>query len=99
VVDDSRIAGIVSRHDVLAALLRADADIEMAVRKVVAMHAGPGVDVVVEWGAVTLTGSTELRSAARRLPAVVADVDGVMTVDSDAVEWDINDEILPVAQL
>lgn len=98
VVDGGRIAGIVSRHDVLAALLRADADIELAVRRVVAMHAGSGVDVAVEWGAVTLSGSTELRSAARRLPAVVGDVDGVMTVDAE-VEWDFDDEMLPLTHL
>jgi CBS domain-containing protein len=99
VIDEGRVAGIVTRHDVLAALIREDADIEAAVRKVVRTHAGPGVRVSVLWGEVTLTGVTEFRSSVTRLLEVLHDVEGVMTVDAAEVTWEIDDAFPPLARI
>lgn len=96
VVDAARVAGIVTRHDVLAALLREDADIAYAVQQVVEREEAPGVKVDVAWGEVRLAGTAPLRSTADRLPVLVAAVEGVMAVDGEELAWADNDVLPPV---
>jgi CBS domain-containing protein len=92
VVGEGRIAGIISRHDVLRAMIRDDADTELAVRSVVEANGGEDVDVAVEWGEVTLSGTTTLRSVAERLPRLVGAVNGVMSVAGE-VAWKVDDKM------
>ncbi|MEU0685022.1 MULTISPECIES: CBS domain-containing protein [Streptomyces] len=84
--DEERLVGIVTRSDLLQAVLRTDGDIERAVRRDVlgtTLWLTPRVlAVTVEDGVVTLTGRLERRSdvdmavrAASRLDGVVAVVD------------------------
>jgi CBS domain-containing protein len=93
VVENCRVSGIVSRHDVLAALVRNDADILAAVRAVIA---GTPVEASIRWGTVALVGRVEARSVALALVETVQRVDGVMDVDDDALTWDV-DDLLPSA--
>ncbi|MFE1265004.1 CBS domain-containing protein [Streptomyces albogriseolus] len=84
--DEERLVGIVTRSDLLQAVLRTDGDIERAVRRDVlgtTLWLTPrALAVTVEDGVVTLTGRLERRSdvdmavrAASRLDGVVAVVD------------------------
>ncbi|CAL9361094.1 MULTISPECIES: CBS domain-containing protein [unclassified Streptomyces] len=84
--DEGRLVGIVTRGDLLQAVLRTDGGIERAVRRDVlgtALWLTPrALAVTVEDGVVTLTGQVERRSdsdvavrAASRLDGVVAVVD------------------------
>jgi CBS domain-containing protein len=93
VVAEGRIAGILTRHDVLAALVREDADLELAVQRMVDDEVGPGLEVEVQAGEVVLRGLLRLRSDAIRLPEAVAAVDGVMTVDVSRVAW-VDDDLV-----
>lgn len=85
VVDsDGRLVGIVSRRDLLATYLRADADIRAEVRENVLLHdllIGPReVTASVHEGVVTLTGRVERRSTARMVERLVRAVTGVVNV-------------------
>ena len=86
--EDGKLAGIVSRRDLLSVFLRPDADIIHDVRQVLAELAltdPQDVIVTVRHGVVTLTGTTppesghdqDLRPLALRL---IWDIDGVVDV-------------------
>ncbi|MFE9773697.1 CBS domain-containing protein [Streptomyces sp. NPDC005931] len=76
-----RLVGVVSRRDLLQALVRDDADILAEVESLVGRHlAEPGtVEVVVENGVVTMTGRPD-SAALPELLASVRDVDDVVDV-------------------
>ena len=84
--DDGRLAGIVSRKDVLTVFLRADEDIrDEIVRRV--FEGGIGilvstgaVTVDVRDGEVTLTGQVDLRSQLPLVEQMTRHVDGVVDV-------------------
>ena len=87
VVDaDGKLAGIVSRRDLLSIFLRPDADIAAEVREILAevLPGGPtGIEVAVRNGVVKLTGQTELVCDEDLISVVVRlawDVDGVVDV-------------------
>ena len=87
VVDaDGKLAGIVSRRDLLSIFLRPDADIAAEVREILAevLPGGPtGIEVAVRNGVVKLTGQTELVSDEDLILVVVRlawDVEGVVDV-------------------
>jgi CBS domain-containing protein len=87
VVDaDGKLAGIVSRRDLLSVFLRPDADIAAEVGEIVteALPGGPtGIEVTVRNGVVKLTGQTELVSDKDLISVAVRqawDVDGVVDV-------------------
>jgi CBS domain-containing protein len=87
VVDaDGKLAGIVSRRDLLSIFLRPDADIAAEVAEILAevLPGGPtGIEVAVRNGVVKLTGQTELTSDEDLISVVVRlawDVDGVVDV-------------------
>lgn len=96
VVDGGRIAGILSRHDVLAALIRTDEVIKRTADAVLQRQDEPDVTVTVEWGAVTLDGAATRRSRIRGLIAQVEAIDGVMGVDADRLGYH-EDDVVPVA--
>ncbi|MEX2619178.1 MAG: CBS domain-containing protein [Egibacteraceae bacterium] len=96
VLESSRIAGIVTRHDVLRALLRSDDAIRHAVQARVERLGEPGVAVAVEWGAVALSGTVSRLSRIHPLVTGVSAVDGVMNVDADELTWQV-DDVTPLA--
>lgn len=95
VVDGSSIAGIVTRHDVLRALLRADDLVQHAAAAVIERAGEPELTATVEWGVVTLTGTISRLSLVRVLTAEVEALDGVMAVIADAVDYR-RDDVTPV---
>jgi CBS domain-containing protein len=81
---DGSLVGVISRGDLVRSFLRSDADIRRAVINDVlvegmwADHAG--VDVSVEEGVVTLTGTVHRRSFAEVAERLVRRMDGVVDV-------------------
>lgn len=80
------LVGIVSRIDLLRPALRSDEEIRVDIVDGVMRHwlwIDPAtVEVRVEAGSVTLTGRLERRSDADLVAKLVAELDGVVTVDS-----------------
>jgi CBS domain-containing protein len=91
---DGRVVGIVSRRDLLAPFLRADADIRQEVAEEVVVRTmwldPAAVEVGVERGVVTLTGRVDRRSTREVLVELVRRVDGVVGVD-DRVTYTVDD--------
>jgi CBS domain-containing protein len=88
-----RIAGIVSRSDLLQVFLRTDEDLRREVREVlipaVLLEATNGVHVDVRWNVVTLSGEVDRLSDARILARMTGDIDGVVSViDLLTYRWD-----------
>lgn len=95
VVDGSRVAGILTRSDVLRALLRTDATLQLAVDGLLEEIGEPGVRARVEWGRVALEGEVSLRSAVTPLVERTRTVDGVTEVDHE-LRWREDDvEVYP----
>lgn len=82
VVADGAIRGIVTRHDVLRALFRADRVVEAAVSALLRDRDEPDVTAFVTNGDVQLSGVARRRSSAHLLPEEVSAIDGVMSVDT-----------------
>lgn len=97
VVEGADIVGIVSRHDLLRAVVRSDVDTQAAVDLAVGeLDADTsGVAIVVEWGVATVTGDVALHSTERQIVRTVRAVDGVVAVESQ-VDWEDEDVIQPV---
>lgn len=98
VVDHSEIVGVVSRHDLLAALLRTDADVRAALDRVLADHGWDDVVGSVEWGVASLRGRVATRTAAADLMRDVEALDGVVTVDA-GLTWETDDTIKPAPMM
>lgn len=86
VVDaNGKIAGIVSRSDLLQVFLRTDEELrEEIVNQVVPAILWPAPDdlvVTVVWNVVTLTGQVDRRSDAQILSRLVRELDGVVGVE------------------
>lgn len=94
VVDEQgRIAGIVSRSDILQVFLRTDEDLRHEIRTMIVPAMLPALPedlhVAVRWNVVTLSGEVDRRSDAEILVRKVADVDGVVSViDKLSFRWD-----------
>ena len=95
VVDDQgRLAGIVTRGDLLKAFLRPDPAIAWEIRNDI-LHDrfpdnGDQVEVVVQDGTVGLTGALERRSQVGALVRAVQAVEGVTAVNAQ-MSWEIDD--------
>ena len=89
-----RLAGIVTRADLVRAFVRSDEEIAREIREDVILHtlwiAPEHVGVTVTDGNVRLTGQVEGESDARVLPEFVRRVPGVITVTSD-LSWQGDD--------
>ena len=89
-----RLAGIVTRADLVRAFVRSDEEIGREIREDVILHtlwiAPEHVGVTVTDGNVRLTGQVEGESDARVLPEFVRRVPGVITVTSD-LSWQGDD--------
>jgi CBS domain-containing protein len=88
-----RIAGIVSRSDLLQVFLRTDEELRREVKEVlipaVLLEAADGVHVEVRWNVVTLSGEVDRLSDARILARMAGDIDGVVSVNDHLTHrWD-----------
>lgn len=94
VVQGEKLAGIVTRADLVRAFYRTDAEIAREIREDVIVRAAllqPGlVGVDVEHGEVTLEGQVDRRSDARVIESLAARVPGVVGVTSK-VTWRVDD--------
>jgi CBS domain-containing protein len=94
-----RLAGIVTRSDLLRVYLRPGGQIRAEIETVV-LPGIPGADprrlaVAVCDGVVTISGRTEYRSAALRLVAAARRTEGVIHVDNQ-LSYDIDDRYLAI---
>jgi CBS domain-containing protein len=91
---DGRVAGIVSRSDVLSAFARSDDSIAEEVRRNVLVELldldPSSVTVTVEQGVVRLEGLLETRSLTWLLVKLVEGVEGVVGVDA-GLRWRLDD--------
>lgn len=94
VLQGEKLAGIVTRADLVRAFYRTDAEIAREIREDVIVRAAllqPGlVGVDVEHGEVTLDGQVDRRSDVRVIESLAARVPGVVGVTSK-VAWRVDD--------
>lgn len=101
VVAGAEIVGIVSRHDVLRAVIRSDADtqaaVDLALRDLDDLDEEmvEAVEAQVEWGVATVVGELEYHSGVRRVLHAVDAVDGVVDVES-RLRWRDDDLVPPI---
>jgi CBS domain-containing protein len=95
VMRGAEVAGILTRHDVLKALVRGDAAIESAVEVVVDRAGHDGLAVDVADGRVTLSGRVPLHSQAIHLQEEIGQVDGVLAVDVSDLRHEADDLVGP----
>jgi CBS domain-containing protein len=94
VVVDARgkIAGIVTRSDLLQVFLRSDEELRQEVTGILIpalMLEAPTIRVDVLWNVVTLAGEVDRRSDVEILARMVAELDGVVgVVDQLSYRWD-----------
>ncbi len=86
VVDAAAVVGIVSRHDVLRALLRADAAIQEAVTARLAELGQHDLTARAAWGLVHLAGTPAPGTSLTDLEEELIDLDGVMAVELEGVQ-------------
>jgi CBS domain-containing protein len=91
VVDAGRIAGIVTRHDALAALVRTDEQLAATVTQALVELNEPDVESDVVWGSVRLHGTVSLRSARDAVINRIAGIDGIVDVDAGQLGWSVDD--------
>jgi len=90
---NGRIAGVVSRSDLLQVFLRTDEELRREVKDelipAVLLEATGEVRVDVRWNVVTLSGQVDRLSDARILSRITGDIDGVVSViDHLTYRWD-----------
>ena len=94
VVKDEKLVGIVTRSDLVRAIVRSDEQIAAEVRKDVlerTLWLSPDrIGVSVDSGVVGLSGGLERKSDAELLERLAARVPGVVAVESNVV-WDVDD--------
>ena len=104
VVDEGdRIAGIVSRADLLKVFLRTDEELLEEIRgeliPAVVMSAMDTVKVAVCWNVATLSGSVDRKSDAEILTRLTRELDGVVAViDELTYTWDDTAAVLAAHQ-
>jgi CBS domain-containing protein len=90
VVDGGHLVGIVSRRDLLSTYLRADDDIRAEVRADTLLSDPDAVEIVVDEGVVTLTGTVGRRSTADIAGRLARAVSGVVDV-VNLLDWRYDD--------
>jgi CBS domain-containing protein len=94
VVADAKIVRILTRHDVLEALIRGDTALEQAVEATLVERGEPEVTAGVQWGVVKLGGAVGKRSRLWGLIQAVRALDGVVSVDDEQLGW-LEDDVSP----
>jgi CBS domain-containing protein len=99
VVDaQGHILGILARIDLLAAFLRSDDAIADEVRAFVDVRVPENtVEVLVSEGVVRLEGIVEQRTMAQRLVDRIRLLDGVVAVEAERLDWEVDDTVEPVS--
>jgi CBS domain-containing protein len=95
VVSDGRLVGIVSRHDLIRAFVRTDAEVAGDTREEAIRLLGSDADSVtaaVDDGVVTLDGRVDNRPDAEILELVVSRIPGVVAVHSHVGWYDADVE-------
>lgn len=94
VVHRGELVGIVTRADLVRAFRRSDEEIEREIREDVLLHTlwiePAGLELAVEEGEVTLTGTLGTRTEAELAAAYVRRVPGVVAVRDD-LAWQVDD--------
>jgi CBS domain-containing protein len=84
--EEGDLVGIVTRADLVRAFTRSDGEIEMEIRKELIGRTfwlqPTDLDVQVREGEVTVAGEVDTKSDAELLPELIAQVPGVVSVDS-----------------
>jgi len=90
VVEHERLVGIVTRHDLVRAFARSDAELESEIRRdaLEGLSWTDEIEVEIRNGEVTLRGQVDSVFDARALPIQVRHVLGVVSVDSELSGWD-----------
>jgi osmotically-inducible protein OsmY len=94
-VRDGRLVGIVSRHDLIRAFVRTDAEVAGDTREEAIRLLGSdadGVTAAVDDGVVTLDGRVDNRPDAEILELVVSRIPGVVAVHSHVGWYDADVE-------
>jgi CBS domain-containing protein len=88
VIDGRGLVGIVTRADLVRAFARPDEDIRQdIIHTLKHLWVSPQtVDVAVQHGEVTLRGTVTLPRLAKKVPAAIEEVPGVVSVKSELVE-------------
>lgn len=91
VVKDGKVVGIITRHDLVCAFARSDAEIEQDIRDEVfgGMFVPEELELDVQDGEVTLRGEIDYKPDAETLPSLIRRVPGVVRVDSELTAWDL----------
>jgi CBS domain-containing protein len=94
-----RIMGMISRVDLLAAFLRGDDAIADDVSADVSRRVPDPeqVRVDVREGVVRLEGILDLRTEAQHLIERLRSLDGVVAVDAERLDWEVDDTVEPVS--
>jgi len=96
VVEDDRLAGIVTRADLVAAFTRSDEEIEREIAEDVLLHtlwiSPKHVSIDVSDGEVILGGEVESKTHAAMVEAYVRRVPGVVGVDASQLRWTFDDQ-------
>ena len=94
VVDDGRLVGVLSRHDLLRLYDRPDPEIRQRIDHILSSPLwapeGHAVSAEVRDGVVILTGTVRYRSDAPALSGVIRHLPGVIEV-ADRIEWQEED--------
>ena len=100
VLDGGRLAGIVTRADLVRAFVRTDEELLDTIRDDVLLRImwldPAGFQVRVEHGVATITGHAERRSTAEAIETAVAMVPGIVGVNAD-ISWSLDDANLQPA--
>ncbi|MGZ4382065.1 MAG: CBS domain-containing protein [Gaiellaceae bacterium] len=84
--EEGELLGIVTRADLVRAFTRSDGEIEMEIRKELISRTfwlqPTDLDVQVSEGEVTVAGEVDTKSDAELLPELIAQVPGVVSVES-----------------
>ena len=94
VMDGDRLAGIVSRADLVRAFVRTDEELVKIIREEVLLRImwldPAGFQVRVVHGVASITGHAERRSTAEAIESAVAMVPGIVGVKAD-ITWSLED--------
>jgi CBS domain-containing protein len=94
VVDDGRLVGVLSRHDLLRLFDRPDPEIRQRIQRILSSPLwapeGHAVNAEVRDGVVILTGTVRYRSDAHAVSEVVRHLPGVLEV-VDRIDWEDED--------
>lgn len=91
VIDGGLVLGVLSRHDVLRALVRTDRRVHENAAAVLAQLDEPDVTLEVEHGHVTVGGTVSRRSLVRVLHDRLEAIDGVIAPDEAELGWRTDD--------